>query len=80
MVPLLESGGFSLGAYVSAGPAWLRTDIGDATGVDSGIGLRGEYSVSAGVALVGALELDAFFSDDFFSWGPVANAGFVLRW
>ncbi len=79
-VPVLEAGPFSIEGAVSAGPGYMRTDIGDAFGLESGAGLQGVLSITRGLSFLASIGANLFLSDDFLSWGPAANAGFNLAW
>jgi hypothetical protein len=79
-IHLLRARDFALAAHLSTGPAWLRTDIGDATGMDAAAGLRGELRIAGNLALVAGAELDAFFSENVLAWGPVFQFGLNLLW
>ena len=78
--PLFHRTPLSLAAAVSAGPAIMKTDIGDAWGWEAGAGLRGEVFITGGVSLLAAVDVSLFLSDDFLSWGPGANAGLNIGW
>lgn len=77
-VPLVHPSEFALGAYVAAGPAFLRTDVGDALGFDAGVGLEAGYGLSQSVTLVGAVELNAFVSENVFAYGPAFTFGLIV--
>lgn len=79
-VPVATVGGFNVDAVVSAGPAFLRTGIGDAVGFDGGIGLQLEHKFSDAVSFVAAVEANLFFSENVTAFGPVVNLGFNLGW
>lgn len=79
-VPILTVGGLELAFTVAAGPAFLRTSIGDAAGFDGGIGLRAEHSFTAAFSFVAALEANLYFSQNVTAFGPVVNLGFNLSW
>jgi len=79
-LPLLAARPFRLGATLSAGPAYARTGIGDALGVELGAGLRSEFFASRSLVFIVALGLDAFTSNDAFAWGPSLNLGLNLGW
>ena len=77
-VPLWRPPDFTLSPYVSAGPAFLRTEFGHVTGLDAAVGLRGDYRLSRNVMLIVQIELDTFTSSDFFSWGPAGTFGLTI--
>lgn len=79
-VPLLEVSPFSLGAEVSSGPGFMRTDIGDAVGLESGVGIRALVSLFGGVSLRCSANASLFVSEDLYSWGPGAHVGFDIPW
>lgn len=79
-IPVLTSGGFDLALTVAAGPAFLRTSIGDALGFDGGVGLRAEHSFTAALSFVAAVEANLYFSENVTAFGPVVNLGFNLSW
>lgn len=81
-IPILgvPSDTFSMAVAISAGPAWLKTDVGDAVGVDTGFGVQSQIFLSGQWAFIAGVEVEAFFTDDFFSWGflPVLGLSFGL--
>ena len=77
-VPLWRPPDFTLSPYLSAGPAYLRTEFGHVTGLNGALGLRGDYRVSKSFTLTVQVEVDAFFASDFFSWGPAGTAGVAI--
>jgi hypothetical protein len=77
-VPVWRPPDFTLSPYLSAGPAYLRTDFGHATGIDASVGLRGDYRISRGFALIVQIELNTFSSSDLFSWGPAGTIGLTI--
>ncbi len=79
-VPLWTPTDFAFGAYLSAGPGWMLTDLGDAIGFDGAAGLRADYRLVGNLFLVAGLEANAFVSDDFYGWGPALHFGFNLSW
>jgi hypothetical protein len=79
-VPLLRASSFQGAVTVSAGPAFLRTGIGDALGFDGGIGLRVEQFFGPAFSLVGSVEANLYFSENVTAFGPVVNLGFNLSW
>lgn len=78
LVPLLTLGEFSAGASLSAGPSFLKTDIGDAVGFETAGGIRGQLLILDHVSLVGSIDLSAYASENVFSWGPSYNIGITL--
>ena len=79
-VPLFERPPFALGAEASSGPGLMRTDLGDAAGVESGVGMHAVVSLGGGLSLRCAASASLFVSEDLFSWGPGAHVGFDLSW
>lgn len=79
-VPLLEMSPFSLGAEVSSGPGFMRTDIGDAVGLESGVGIQALSAIFGGISLRCTAGVSLFVSEDFYSWGPGAHVGFDIPW
>lgn len=79
-IPVLgePSDTFSASVSISAGPAWLRTDVGDAVGVDTAVGLQTQVLLSDRWAFIVGIEVEAFFTDDFFSWGILPVIGLSL--
>lgn len=77
---LLGEPPFTLGLYLSAGPGWLRTEIGEATGFDGGAGARANLHLTENVYLSAALEAHAFLSEDLRGWGPAVMVGCNLGW
>lgn len=79
-VPLLRSGPLNLDLTVSAGPAFLRTGIGNALGFDGGVGLRIEQDITSALSFLGAVEANLYFSESVTAFGPVVNLGVNLLW
>jgi len=79
-IPVAAAGSFTVEAVVSAGPAFLRTGIGDAVGFDGGVGLQVEHKFSDAVSFVAAVEANLFFSENVTAFGPVVNLGFNVGW
>lgn len=79
-VPLLEFSPFMVRAEVSSGPGFMRTDIGDAVGLESGAGVQSVFSLFGGVSLGLSVNISLFVSEDLFSWGPGAHVGFDIPW
>lgn len=81
VIPLLgRSEGVRIGATLSGGPAWLRTDVGDAYGLELAGGIQTSVGVTTSVAFTLGLEVAAFWTEGLFSWGPVPTLGFDVRW
>ncbi len=78
--PLLSHEEFSLAAHASAGPGWLRSDIGDATGLDFAAGAQAGYRLSPGLSLLASLDAQGFASDGIFGWGPAFHLGLNFGW
>lgn len=79
-VPFLDLQPFTLSATVSSGPGYMRTDIGDAVGLEAGAGLQGGLFLSRRVCLMAMADVNVFLSGDFFSWGPGINVGLNVAW
>jgi hypothetical protein len=79
-VPFLNREFFSLSVTLSSGPGYMRTDIGDAVGLEAGAGLQGGLFLSRRVCLMAMADVNAFLSGDFFSWGPGINVGLNVAW
>jgi hypothetical protein len=79
-IPLVKSALLGLDLTLSAGPAFLRTGIGDAVGFDGGIGLRVEHFFTPAFSFLAAAEANLYFSDTVTAFGPVVNLGFNLSW
>ncbi len=80
LVPLIAVPEFSLGGSISAGAAFLRTDIGDAVGFEATGGLRAQVPLLGGLAFVADLGYGFFTAEHVYSWGPSLNMGLVLSW
>ena len=78
IVPLWRPPDFTLSPYISAGPAYLRTEFGHVTGIEVALGLRTDVRLARSVALIVQVELNTFSSSDFFSWGPAGTAGLTV--
>jgi len=79
-VPLLNTDSLNLGLALSAGPAFLHTEIGDALGFDGGIGVRLEQSFTRSLSFIAAIEANLYSSRNVMAFGPVINLGFNLSW
>ncbi len=79
-IPLARADLVSVAAAVSAGPGFMRTDIGEAAGFESSAGLQGEFFITRRLSLLASIDASVFVSDGFFSWGPGFNAGLNIAW
>ncbi len=77
---LFEAGDFRLDTYAAAGPGWLRTELGDASGIDTALGLRADWNLTESLGLSGGVEFNGFFSDDLLGHGIAVTVGPHLRW
>ncbi len=82
LMPLVgtEDSFFHLNLSLSVGPGYMTSDLGTATGVSTGGGLVTTYSFYKNMTLVLGLEVNAFFSKGFFTWGPTPVIGFNVSW
>jgi len=71
---------FVLAPYLSVGPSFLRTDLGDAAGLEAAAGVRAELRMLKNLAVTGALEVSAYTGRNVFSWGPAVHLGLNLNW
>lgn len=78
LMPLLgtQDSFFHLNVSLSVGPGYMTSDLGTATGVSTGGGLVTTYGLYKNTTLVLGMEVNAFFSDGFFTWGPTPIIGF----
>jgi hypothetical protein len=78
LVPILgtEDSFFHLNLSLSVGPGYMTSDLGTATGVSTGGGLVTTYGLYKNMTLVLGIEVNAFFSKGFFTWGPTPIIGF----
>lgn len=74
-LPFLRTESFELSAAVFGGVAFVKTGIGEATGVDVGLGLTVEQKLGAGISLYGAIEAELFVTEGTSAFGPAFNAG-----
>jgi hypothetical protein len=68
------------GVTVSAGPCWLRTDVGRAAGVEGALGLHARCFVAGGLSVNLGLDLNVFASESVFAWGPLPTLGINFAW
>lgn len=80
LIPLYASDLFLLGASVSAGPAYLDTNVGNAVGFEGAAGLRLEIPVTGNFSFVTTGHLSLYASENVTSWGPGINFGLTLSW
>lgn len=79
-MPVVETSSWDARACVSAGPAWLLTDLGNATGVDTGIGVDLRLALTRSLSILGGIELNAFFTENLVVAGPAVSFGLNLSW
>jgi hypothetical protein len=80
LVPLVRESGWTLGASISAGLGFLKSDLGDALGLEASGGIRGRFVLTRGMAFVSAVGLTYFEAEDVSTWGPTLNVGLTLSW
>ena len=68
------------GVAVSAGPCWLRTDVGRAAGVEGAVGLHVRCFVTGSLSVNAGLDLNAFASEAVFAWGLLPALGINVAW
>lgn len=68
------------GVAVSAGPCWLKTDIGRAAGVEGAVGLHARCFVTGSLSVNVGLDLNAFASEAVFAWGLLPAFGINVAW
>ncbi len=68
------------GVAVSAGPCWLRTDVGRAAGVEGAVGLHARCFVTGSLSVNVGLDLNAFASESVFAWGFLPALGINVAW
>ena len=79
-VPILAEREATVHAVLTAGPAFLRTDIGDALGVDVGASLESEIPITGNLGIVAGIGVNLFFAENVHTWGPAVNVGLSLAW
>ena len=79
-LPFLSRETFHFDASVAAGPAYLKTGLGNALMFDGCVGLRAVKVLSAGINLVGSIEYQILQSKDTSASGPSFNLGLDLSW
>lgn len=81
-VPVLSLGrpALAAGVAVSAGPCWLRTEVGRAAGVEGALGLQARCFVAGGLSVNLGLDVNAFASESAFAWGPLPTLGIHIAW
>jgi hypothetical protein len=80
LLPFVSTREFVFGASLSAGPAWLETDIGSALGFQGLGALRGEVPLSGGLSFVAMAEAGYYASENVRVWGPGFSLGLTLSW
>ncbi len=79
-IPIARWGSLELDCTISAGPAYLHTGVGDAVGVDGGVGLRLSQFFTRAFSFIAELEANYFRSSNVTAYGPVVHLGFNLSW
>jgi hypothetical protein len=74
-LPFHRTESFELSAEIFGGVAFVKTGIGEATGLDVGLGLTVEQKLTAGISLYGAVEAELFVTEGTSAFGPAFNAG-----
>ncbi|MBI3854798.1 MAG: hypothetical protein HY293_03810 [Planctomycetes bacterium] len=74
-LPFHRTDTFELNASVSAGPGFVRTRIGDATGFDGSLGANAEQKLGAGVSLYASIDAELFLTKGTSAFGPAFNLG-----
>jgi hypothetical protein len=74
-LPFHRTESFELSAAVFGGVAFVKTGIGEATGLDVGLGLTVEQKLTDGISLYGAVEAELFVTEGTSAFGPAFNAG-----
>ncbi|MFN3484321.1 MAG: hypothetical protein ACK44W_02390 [Planctomycetota bacterium] len=68
------------GTAISAGPCWLRTDVGRAAGIEGAVGLQARWFMGGSLSLNLGLDLNAFASEAVFAWGFLPAVGINVAW
>ncbi len=79
-IPLLQAEGLQTGLTISAGPAFLWTDIGDAVGAEAAAGLRFNLPITSELAFTTTVGYGYFSAENVASHGPLLNFGLTLSW
>jgi hypothetical protein len=79
-VPIIDAGSFRLEGSLSAGPGFLKTDMGDAVGLSGATGLRVRQELTSNLSLFGVAEIEIFRAKQTSALGPAFNFGFNLAW
>jgi hypothetical protein len=79
-LPIVEWGRLRLAGLVSAGPAILDTDMGEAVGFNGAVGLKLEQGLVGDLSLSVAAEYEVFIADETTASGPALLLGLNVRW
>ena len=79
-VPLLRADWLEMSFSLSAGPAFLMTDIGDAVGFEAAAGLRLDLPITSGLSFTTGLGYGVFSAENVASRGPLLTLGLTLSW
>jgi hypothetical protein len=79
-VPLTRESWLLVDALISAGPAFLHTDIGDTAGLDFAAGLGAQLRIAGTLSFMASAEYRGYFAPDVDAHGPSFNFGFNLGW
>lgn len=80
LVPLFSSDHCLLGATLSAGPAFLHTNVGNAFGFEAAAGLRLSLPLADSLCVITDVTISLYASDNVLSWGPGLTFGLAFSW
>ena len=67
-------------AQLTVGPGFLRTDIGEAVGIDVGAWVESEIPLTGNLSLMAGLGVNGFFAENVQMWGPALTLGINVAW
>ena len=79
-LPLVREPWLLIDGLVSAGPAFMHTDIGDTAGMDFSTGLGAQLNLAGTLSFMASAEFRGYFAPDVNAYGPSFNFGFNLGW
>jgi hypothetical protein len=79
-LPLVWEPWLRIDGLISAGPAFLHTDIGDTAGLDFATGLGAQLNIIGTLSFMASLEYRGYFAPDVDAHGPSFNFGLNLGW
>lgn len=79
-LPFVREPWLRIDGLVSAGLAFLHTDIGDTAGLDFATGLGAQLNIVGTLSFLASLEYRGYFAPDVDAHGPSFNFGLNLGW